>query len=244
MTLEITGPRPEQLDELEQDLHNGHRFTPPARRRTWRNPWLALFTVFVVAWLAYYVWPRYFDFDPAKAQIVLLESVPLHYVWLMAHVVGGSVAMVTACLQMWPWLRRNHRPVHRWLGRAYVYAGVIPGAVASIALMIVRGSWTGAIGSGLWAVLWIGTAIAGLVAVRQRRFADHRRWMIYGFALTMAIIWSRLIFDVIFRFGLETKLDFVVVNEFFGWGPWVIHLLIAQWWLNRTAKRPSSLQPV
>jgi FtsH-binding integral membrane protein len=167
----------------------------------------------------------------------------VHYVVLMTHLIGGSVAMIAATLQMWPWLRRTRPAVHRWVGRTYAYVGVIPGALASVALMYINGSWTGAIGSGLWATLWIFTAIAGIRAARRRRFADHRKWMIRGFALTLAIIWSRLIFDVVFRTGLETKIDFVVLGEFFGWGPWVAHLLVAQWWLDRTAKRPSSLQP-
>jgi len=31
----------------------------------------------------------------------------------VAHILFGSVALVTACLQIWPWLRRTHPTVHR-----------------------------------------------------------------------------------------------------------------------------------
>ena len=40
-------------------------------------------------------------------------------------------------------------------------------------------------------VLWIITAVAGYRAARARRFADHRRWMIRNYALTLSSLASR-----------------------------------------------------
>ena len=48
----------------------------------------------------------------------------------MAHILFGSVALVTACLQIWPWLRRTHPDVHRWSGRFYLFDGVFPGGLS------------------------------------------------------------------------------------------------------------------
>jgi hypothetical protein len=41
-------------------------------------------------------------------------------------------------------------------------------------------------------LMWGATAIAGYRAVRQRRFADHRRWMIRNYALTVSSPVTRL----------------------------------------------------
>ena len=44
----------------------------------------------------------------------------------MSHIVFGSIAMLTCCLQIWPWLRARNLALHRGLGRVYVFAGVLP----------------------------------------------------------------------------------------------------------------------
>lgn len=58
----------------------------------------------------------------------------MHYLLLVAHILFGSVALVAACLQIWPWLRRTRPAVHRWSGRAYLFGGVFPGGLAVAAL--------------------------------------------------------------------------------------------------------------
>ncbi len=43
------------------------------------------------------------------------------------------------------------------------------------------------------APLWLTVTAIGVVQIRQRRVADHRRWMIRSFALTMSIVINRLV---------------------------------------------------
>ena len=40
-------------------------------------------------------------------------------------------------------------------------------------------------------LLWVATTLAGYRAARQRRFADHREWMIRSFALAFSIVANR-----------------------------------------------------
>ena len=42
------------------------------------------------------------------------------------------------------------------------------------------------------AVLWFGTTLAGCRPIRQRRFADHRQWMLRSVALAYSIVAFRL----------------------------------------------------
>ncbi|MFJ9851521.1 DUF2306 domain-containing protein [Streptomyces sp. NPDC101150] len=118
----------------------------------------------------------------------------LHYALLLAHIATATVAVLTGVAQFWPWLRRRHPAAHRWTGRAYFFAGVFPSAL--VGLPVVYFAPTGMsneLALAVLDILWIITGIAGYRTARQRRYADHRVWMIRNFALTLVAITSRLI---------------------------------------------------
>ncbi|GAB3566214.1 hypothetical protein GCM10027445_12630 [Amycolatopsis endophytica] len=50
----------------------------------------------------------------------------------MTRILLGSVVLVTAALQLWPWLRRTRPAAHRWSGRIYV-ATAVPAGLAALA---------------------------------------------------------------------------------------------------------------
>jgi Predicted membrane protein (DUF2306) len=215
------------------------------------RPWLVVLTIVVIAWLGIFVVPTYITLDPGRTPIGLLKGSRVHYPVVVAHVAGGLVAMLAGCLQMWPWLRQAHPRVHRTVGRIYAGA-VFVAAPAALALVILGNLRDGprfdtylnafAVGSTIWAVLWFGTTARGLFLARRRRFVDHRRMMVYSFALTVAIMYSRPLLIVAYTNALPI-FNFAAYFENIGWLPWVANLLIAQWWLNRTARRPLALPP-
>ena len=49
-------------------------------------------------------------------------------------------------------------------------------------------------------LLWFGTTLAGFRAIRQRRYADHRQWMLRSVALAFSImairVWLLIAFAV------------------------------------------------
>ncbi|HEU4421855.1 MAG TPA: DUF2306 domain-containing protein [Pilimelia sp.] len=214
-------------------------------RRWWRHPWLGVLTVVVIGWLLMFVVPTYVSLDQSKSRVEVRPDVWFHYPVLIVHIATSMVALLAGCLQMSSRLRRHRPRAHRITGRVYLFGGVLPGAIAAATLIGInlQGSprdagLSIAIGNSMWAVLWFGTGIRGLMYARQRRFADHRRLMIYSFALTMAILWTRPFAVAAFTIpGFDMK--WFVENV--GWIPWVVNLLIAQWWLNRTARRPIEL---
>jgi hypothetical protein len=70
--------------------------------------------------------PRYLTLDPSRSLVPPPAGLPLHYPLLVAHVMFGSVAMLTCVFQVWPSFRRRHPEAHRTLGRIYVFCGVLP----------------------------------------------------------------------------------------------------------------------
>jgi len=216
---------------------------PTARRfRTLAVPLAVLTVVFLVISL-----PPYLGLDPAKARLPVPEDIPWFYPALVAHIGFGSIALLTAALQVWPWLRRTHPAVHRWSGRIYLGLGVIPGGVAVLAVAPFgqTGGPTGQVANTLLALLWLATAVAGYRAARARRFGEHREWMVRNVALTFSIVanrpWSMLCIAVFAPEVMGTgPVDPAVLAQAAGvsmWLSWVVNLLVAEYWLHRTRTR-------
>ena len=153
------------------------RVEPPKqgapRRQWWRRPWIGPLGLVIVAFLAYSL-PPYLAFDPARSRVPAPEGFAAHYWFLVAHVLFGSVAMIGALVQVWPWVRRRFPQVHRYAGRAYVFAGVIPSGLMALTIGAASpfGPATRA-SDVMLAVLWLGVTWAGWRAARERRFGDQ-----------------------------------------------------------------------
>ncbi|TCP47309.1 putative membrane protein DUF2306 [Tamaricihabitans halophyticus] len=209
-----------------------------------RRPWVGPLLVGTIAFLAFTL-PPYLGLDPSQSRVE--PRFPGHYATLVLHIFFGSVALCTACLQVWPWLRTRYPAVHRWSGQLYVFLGVLPAGIASLWF-----TWRGEFGANqevantTLAVLWLACTIAGYRMARARRFADHREWMIRSFALSFSIVTNRL-WQVVFLgmfvpggfAGDPGSPEFAQAIGASTWVSWLVNLFIAEWWLRRTSrKRP------
>lgn len=223
--------------------------TPDRRKQParWRSSALVLGIV-TIGFLAF-VLPPYLGLDPSQSRV------PIRFSWLypvlVIHIFLGSVALVTACLQLWPWLRRRHPGAHRWSGRLYVFAGALPTSLAALTFAPV-GQWgpNQQVPNVLLGVLWFGTTIAGYRLARQHRYAEHREWMIRSVALAFSIVsnrpWQMICFAV-FSPELFTggPIDPAAMAQAVGVSTWmslVGNLFIAEWWLHRTRAKSRRAQ--
>ncbi|WP_283134446.1 DUF2306 domain-containing protein [Rhizohabitans arisaemae] len=211
---------------------------PRTTRR--RRPWVGLLALLVVAFLLF-TWPSYLTFDPATANIPIDPDLyRIQYPLLVLHIAFGSVAMIAGALQLWPWLRRRHRAVHRATGRIYIFGGVGPAAVAALIIMPMGAlNVLGMIGTTLWAVVGLGAALLGALAIKRGRRERHRQWMIYSFAAVMAPITGRLMFFVLLAVvpGGENMVGSLGVFGGF-WLGWIVNLALAYWRLRRVPVLP------
>ncbi|NKQ55679.1 DUF2306 domain-containing protein [Amycolatopsis sp. K13G38] len=207
------------------------RERPGTRTATIKAPLVGLM-VLVVLFLGYSL-PHYVGLDPARARTIPPANVPYYYPMLVAHIFLGSLALLTACLQLWPWLRQRCPLVHRWSGRVYVVSCVLGGiAVLTFSSMTYWGPNQQAANTML-GVLWVATTIAGWRMARKRRYAQHREWMVRSFALCFSIILNR-------PWGMAlmaatSPQDETAVAQIVGvgaWLSWVVNLLVAEWWLQ------------
>lgn len=205
----------------------------PKGRKVAETVWVTSLAVIVALYLAVQIHP-YLRMDPSYSRIEL--QFPLHYWLIVGHVVSGTVALVTLVLQSWPWLRRNHPGTHRWSGRLYVFAGALPSSLLALAMFPVAFP-AGGIGMATSALLWSVAALIGWRRAVQGRYAEHRRWMTYSFA----IVWGAVIWGFVIGWGWllfsPWTVDFSYVSEAARWLGWVVNVIVAQWWLERTAGR-------
>jgi hypothetical protein len=213
------------------------REPPPSGNRSRRrllSPGVILVAILVTAFLVDTL-PPYLGLDPSKGRIVLNPDASLHYPLLIVHIATGAIALVTLCLQIWPWLRRNHPRVHRTVGRVYVFGGALPSAFLALVIMPLTNGWSANMGITFHAALWFAATAIGFWHARNRRYAQHRRFMLYSVALALGILWGRATVNLYLL--LPAKFDVGFVFEAARWGGWFVNLLIVQWWLERTDKR-------
>ncbi|MBE8523292.1 DUF2306 domain-containing protein [Amycolatopsis sp. H6(2020)] len=215
----------------------------------WRRPWIVPLLLVAAAFLAFSV-PPYLTFDPAQSRLRPPDHNAGYYPALVAHVLFGTVAMVTACFQIWPAFRARYRRGHRITGRIYVFGGALPAGLLGLYI-----GWHTAAGPSVrvanlvGSALWITVTVAGLWFARQRRYGEHRRWMSRSFALSMSIVLSRVVnvvativltpqVDTTFR-GSEDLMRYSAASIGVWLSPLVL-LLLTDWLLER--RKPAKRQ--
>jgi Predicted membrane protein (DUF2306) len=223
------------------DGPSGHSGRTPGRkvagrsRPWWRQPWVIGPSVLYLAFLGWEL-PPYLTGDPSKVRIHLHPGFGLHYPLLLVHIFSGTIVALTVGLQLIPWIRNHHPRFHRYVGRTYVSAGVLPSALASMAIVPFTPPF-GRVGVAMADVLWLTATVIGYVRGRQHRWAEHRRWMLRSFAIVSGINLWGLAIVLVGQYG-PVPVPISYLFEAARWFGWVVNLIILQLWLDRSARRP------
>ena len=152
--------------------------------------------------------------------------------WLMGHIVGGLLALLTGPFQFSETLRKRYPTVHRWIGRAYL-AGILIGTISSTHLAWTSAlaiHWTWAVSLQVLALAWICTAGMAYLSIMQGRILMHKEWMIKSYVVTFAFVTFRWLVALPAISGLG---NFVERGPTVAWISWVIPLfitnIILQW---------------
>jgi hypothetical protein len=174
---------------------------------------------------------RYFVDASAAAPNILGNALAKPWLWL--HIAGAATALLVSPIQLLPWVRKHHPRVHRLTGRVYVVGCLMGGAGGFIAAF---GSTAGPIatsGFATLAVIWIWVNAQGWRAALDRRFTDHRRWMLRSFSLTFAAVTLRLYLPI----GMIAGLSFFEIYRATAWISWVPNLILMELYLRGAFRR-------
>src|SRR5262249_54509820 len=144
--------------------------------------------------------------------------------WLLVHIAGGLVALLTGPVQLWLGLHDVKMHIHRGLGLIYIGSMAI-GSVGAIGLAFQTDGGL-VFGSGLFflAIAWITTTSLAYVAIRKGLIDQHREWTIRSYVVTFAF--------VTFRFGQVAMtargVDLATAIGIMAWACWAIPLLATE----------------
>ncbi len=159
------------------------------------------------------------------------------YPWaIIGHILGGSAMLILGFSQFSNRLRRTLPRLHRWLGRVLVGAGAyfaISGLVMNASAKAQGDSALYNSAQNVMAVVFLAVLFLGIRAIRQRRVADHRAWMMRSYAITLGAATQTVLLLPVFLLLGEVRgvlVDLVFISA------WVVNLGVAEVVIRRGAR--------
>ena len=150
-----------------------------------------------------------------------------HANWLLAHVIGGSLALLAGLFQIWSGLRGVKLRYHRRIGKIY-FGGVLLGSASAFYLAAVSYVPTLGISLASLGVAWLATAGMAYLAIRNGQIEIHKEWVIRSYVVTYGFVNFRWIVGLPVLAGLGVERLATA-----GWLCWTIPLvfteLVLQW---------------
>lgn len=189
----------------------------PDPRASWRLvAFLALAGVAAIAFVALAALPYYLSASYGPPEYAPRRG------WLMLHISGGIVAILTGPVQLWLGLADRGMTWHRRMGMAYI-AAVGVGAVGAYYMAFNTDfGWLFGTSLASLATAWVTTTAMAFLAIKKSLIEQHKEWMIRSYVLTFAF--------VIFRV-LQPMLHVGTITEQLaaaGWLSWTIPLLTTE----------------
>jgi uncharacterized membrane protein len=143
----------------------------------------------------------------------------VHALLTLSHVVSGIVFILLGPFQFMAGLRRRRPTLHRWIGRAFLVDSVFVGVTALVMgpLMAIGGVLETA-ATLFFGLLFLFALVRGFIAIRGRRVAEHRRWMIRAYAIGLGVATVRPIVGVFFA---TSRITHLTPPDFFGIAFWL-----------------------
>jgi hypothetical protein len=144
--------------------------------------------------------------------------------WLLTHIAGGLIALLTGPVQLWLGLHDVKMHIHRKLGLIYI-AGMAIGSVGAIGLAFKTEGGV-IFGSGLFflAIAWITTTSLAYMAIRKGLTDQHKEWTIRSYVVTFAFVTFRIGQVAMVARGVELATAIGLM----AWACWAVPLLATE----------------
>ena len=159
----------------------------------------------------------------------------------LAHILPAALFMLLGPLQFVRRIRSNYPRFHRWSGRIFLAASAVVGVTG---LTMAFGKTVGGLDEKaaitLFGTFFLIALSKALWHAMHREFAQHREWMIRGYATGLAVAAIRPIMGAFFAAALLRGRT-PEPSQFFGAAFWIgftLELIAAELWINYT--RPSA----
>jgi uncharacterized membrane protein len=160
---------------------------------------------------------------------------------VLTHILPAMLFMVLGPLQFARGLRSRYPQVHRWSGRVFLAASAVVGITG---LRLAYGKTIGGLDEkaaiALFGSFFLISLAKALWHALRREFAQHREWMIRGYAIGLAVATIRPIMGTFFAAAV-IRGHAPDPHQFFGTAFWIgftLQTTAAEIWINYT--RPTA----
>lgn len=157
-----------------------------------------------------------------------------HPLLTIMHITPGLLFMLFSPFQFVERIRQGRPRLHRWMGRfLLVDGGIVAISALWMGFIMPIGGPNESAAIAVFASLFLFALWNAFRHIRRCEFAEHREWMIRGFALALAVSTVRPIVGVFFATSRFTHLT---PHEFFGTAFWLgftLQLIAAEVYIRR-----------
>jgi uncharacterized membrane protein len=161
----------------------------------------------------------------------------------LTHILPAMLFMILGPLQFIKRLRSRHPQFHRWSGRIFLTASATVGVTG---LTMAFGKTVGGLDEKaeitLSGTFFLVALAKALWHAMRREFAQHREWMIRGYAIGLAVATIRPIIGTFFAAAVLRGLT-PEPKEFFGTAFWIgftVQTIAAEIWINYTRPKAAA----
>jgi predicted membrane protein DUF2306 len=145
--------------------------------------------------------------------------------WLLMHMTGGMLALLTGPWQFWTGFRARYHRLHRWTGRLFL-SGVAIGSVGAVRMAVGTSfGWATAVWLLALALAWVTTSGMAYYTIRKGLVAIHKEWMVRAYVVTFAFVTFRVFNDFGPTSRLQPDSD---RGTTIGWACWAVPLLVTE----------------
>ena len=161
---------------------------------------------------------------------------------VLTHILPAMLFMLLGPLQFVRGLRSRYPQIHRWSGRIFLAASAVVGISGlKLALGKTIGGLDEKAAITLFGTFFLISLAKALWHALRREFAQHREWMIRGYAIGLAVATIRPIIGSFFALALIHGHK-PQPAEFFGTAFWIgftLQTIAAEIWINYTRPHQS-----
>jgi hypothetical protein len=150
--------------------------------------------------------------------------------WLLTHITGGIVALLSGPVQLWLGLTDRRPALHRRLGMVYLAAVAVSAAAGYYLAFHTDVSLVFGAGLAGLATAWLVSSGMAYAAIRRLLFEQHKEWMIRSYVLTTAFVSFRAL--VVLLEATKVGADTVPRLEIASWFCWAMPLVITEAWIQ------------
>ncbi len=194
--------------------------------------------MFQIIW-PYTTWQWDVDFLQTKQMIIHLD----HYrISFYTHIFSSLIILLSGAFLFSNYILKNHSSIHRFLGKTYVALLLLFSAPSGMIMAFyANGGWMAKVSFLILVPLWWWTTYKGYQTARQRKFSEHKKWMMRSYALTLSAI-SLRVYQLIL--GTYFYIDPVTQYVFVSWTSWVGNLLFVEFLIYRKANSHTTTRPL